>query len=83
MAQKAKLDEEKGQPFALKSFFDQLNSIGGIPIALGTWEMTGIKPAFLNEVERLAKTPLLLIFPRLQCGQGVNANAVSCITSSL
>ena len=58
MAQKAKLDEEQGQPFALKSFFDQLNSIGGIPIALGTWEMTGIKPAFLNEVERLAKTPL-------------------------
>jgi hypothetical protein len=58
MAQKAKLDEEQGNPFALKSFFDQLNSIGGIPIALGTWEMTGIKPAFLNEVERLAKTPL-------------------------
>jgi hypothetical protein len=58
MAQKAKLDEEQGKPFALKSFFDQLNSIGGIPIALGTWEMTGIKPAFLNEVERLAKTPL-------------------------
>jgi hypothetical protein len=58
MAQKAKLDEELGRDFALKSFFDQLNSIGGIPIALGTWEMTGIKPAFLSEVERLAKTPL-------------------------
>jgi hypothetical protein len=59
MAQKAKLDEEQGHTFALKSFFDQLNSIGGIPIALGTWEMTGIKPAFLNEVEKLANTPLL------------------------
>jgi hypothetical protein len=59
MAQKAKLDEEQGHTFALKSFFDQLNSIGGIPIALGTWEMTGIKPAFLTEVEKLANTPLL------------------------
>ena len=58
MAQKAKLDEEQGQYFTLKSFFDQLNSIGGVPIALGTWEMTGIKPAFLNDVEKLAKTPL-------------------------
>jgi hypothetical protein len=58
MAQKAKLDEELGRDFALKSFFDQLNSIGGIPIALSTWEMTGIKPAFLNEVEKLANTPL-------------------------
>ena len=55
MAQKAKLDEEQGRTFALKSFFDQLNSIGGIPIALGTWEMTGIKPAFLHEVEEAAK----------------------------
>ena len=39
----------------LKSFFDQLNSIGGIPITLGTWEMTGNKPAFLNEVEEVAR----------------------------
>ncbi|MFT6267900.1 MAG: hypothetical protein ACJAVV_000705 [Alphaproteobacteria bacterium] len=56
MAQKAKLDEEQGQEFFLKSFFDELNSIGGIPIALGTWEMTGIKPAFLDEVEKVAKS---------------------------
>ncbi len=55
MAQKAKLDEEQGRDFVLKSFFDELNSIGGIPIALGTWEMTGIKPAFLAEVEKVAK----------------------------
>ncbi len=55
MAQKAKLDEEQGRDFALKPFFDQLNNIGGIPIALGTWEMTGIKPAFLNEIEEAAK----------------------------
>ena len=55
MAQKAKLDEEQGRPFKLKDFFDQLNSIGAIPIALGTWEMTGIKPDFLDEVETVAR----------------------------
>ena len=55
MAQKAKLDEEQGRDFVLKSFFDQLNSIGGIPITLGTWELTGSKPAFLNEVEKVAR----------------------------
>jgi hypothetical protein len=55
MALKAKLDEEQGQEFVMKDFFDQLNAIGGIPIALGTWEMTGIKPAFLDEVEQVAR----------------------------
>jgi hypothetical protein len=55
MALKAKLDEEQGHEFVMKDFFDQLNAIGGIPIALGTWEMTGIKPAFLDEVEAAAR----------------------------
>ncbi len=55
MAQKAKLDEEQGRRFVLKFFFDELNDIGGIPITLGTWEMTGNKPTFLNEVEDVAK----------------------------
>ncbi|TDR22591.1 DUF885 family protein [Marinicella litoralis] len=55
MAQKAKLDEEQGKEFVLKDFFDQLNSMGAIPIALGTWEMTGIKPDFLDEVEAAAR----------------------------
>ena len=55
MAQKAKLDEEQGREFTLKAFFDELNRIGGIPIALGTWELTGIKPAFLDEVEAAAR----------------------------
>jgi hypothetical protein len=54
IAQKAKLDEEQGRDFVLKSFFDELNDIGGIPITLGTWEMTGNKPAFLKEVEKVA-----------------------------
>ncbi|WP_198538135.1 hypothetical protein [Marinicella sediminis] len=55
MAQKAKEDEAQGHEFTLKSFFDELNAIGGIPIALGTWELTGIKPAFLEEVEAEAR----------------------------
>ncbi len=54
MAQKAKLDEEQDKVFVMQDFFDQLNSIGAIPIALGTWEMTGIKPDFLDEVEAVA-----------------------------
>lgn len=55
IAQKAKLDEAQGHNFSFKSFFDQLNSIGGIPIALGMWEITNNKPNFLAEVEAVAK----------------------------
>ncbi len=43
MADFARLKEEKGEEFKLKDFFDQLNSIGSIPISLGHWQMTGIK----------------------------------------
>ncbi|MEN2281724.1 hypothetical protein AAGF08_06255 [Algoriphagus sp. SE2] len=43
MADFARLKEENGEEFKLKDFFDQLNSIGSIPISLGHWEMTGIK----------------------------------------
>jgi hypothetical protein len=32
----------------MRQFFDQLNSIGNIPISLGRWEMTGIK-SFIKE----------------------------------
>ena len=42
MAEYAKMKEEKGEPFVLKDFFDRLNSIGNIPIALSEWEMTGV-----------------------------------------
>ena len=41
LADCARLQELEGQAFKLKDFFDQLNSIGNIPIALGHWEMTG------------------------------------------
>ncbi len=37
----AKLKESKGEPFELKAFFDELNSIGSIPISLGHLQMTG------------------------------------------
>ena len=42
MADYARIQEEKGIDFKLKNFFDQLNSIGSIPISLGHWEMTGM-----------------------------------------
>jgi hypothetical protein len=42
MADYARIQEEKGNEFKLINFFDQLNSIGSIPISLGHWEMTGV-----------------------------------------
>ena len=42
LAAVAKQHEERGKTFALKDFFDGLNSIGNIPISLGRWEMTGL-----------------------------------------
>jgi len=41
MADYAKMMEEKNRDFELKTFFDELNSIGNIPISLGHWQMTG------------------------------------------
>ncbi|WP_047415023.1 hypothetical protein [Cellulophaga sp. Hel_I_12] len=41
LADYARLQEVKAQPFHLKDFFDTLNSIGNIPISLVNWEMTG------------------------------------------
>ncbi|MEP1778301.1 hypothetical protein [Reichenbachiella sp.] len=41
MADFAKMKESDANPFKVKDFFDQLNSIGNIPIALGHWQMTG------------------------------------------
>ncbi len=46
LARYSKQLEEKDQPFRLKDFFDRLNQIDSIPIALGQWEMTGY-----NELE--------------------------------
>ena len=38
----AKMKEMKNQDFSVKEFFDDLNSKGNIPMALGHWEMTGV-----------------------------------------
>jgi hypothetical protein len=42
LADYAKLKEAQQQAFVLGDFFDELNSIGNIPIALGRWQMTGL-----------------------------------------
>ena len=35
--------EQEGKEFKLKNFFDRLNAIDSIPIALGRWELTGLR----------------------------------------
>jgi hypothetical protein len=42
LADYARLVEARGEDFELRSFFDQLNAIDSIPIALARWEMTGL-----------------------------------------
>ncbi len=42
LADYSKQLEESGKPFVLADFFDRLNAIDSIPIALGRWEMTGL-----------------------------------------
>lgn len=41
LADYARLQELEGKSFVLKNFFDDLNSIGNIPISLANWQMTG------------------------------------------
>jgi len=49
LADYGKMKEDKGEAFELRAFFDELNAIGGIPIALGRYEMTGLD----DEVKRM------------------------------
>jgi hypothetical protein len=42
MADYAKMKEEQDKPFILKEFMDELNAIGGIPLSLVRWQMTGL-----------------------------------------
>ncbi len=51
MADFARVKEAKKEAFQLKDFFDQLNAIGNIPIALGHWQMTGID----EHIQRIVK----------------------------
>lgn len=48
MADYAKQLEERGEEFTLQDFFDRLNAIDSIPMVLGRWEMTGLKPGTLT-----------------------------------
>jgi hypothetical protein len=41
MADFARLQEAKKQPFRIKDFLDRMNAIGCIPASLGYWELTG------------------------------------------
>ena len=45
LAEYARINEED---FKLQHFFDKLNSMGNIPIALGRWEMTGVDDEIRN-----------------------------------
>ena len=51
MAEYARQKELKNEEFQLKNFFDELNSIGNIPIALGHWQMTGTNTDLKRIVE--------------------------------
>lgn len=41
MAEYARIQEQRGETFRLRDFFDSINSIGNIPVSLTQWEMTG------------------------------------------
>lgn len=41
LAEFARMKEAQGKAFRIRDFFDRLNAMGNIPIALGHWEMTG------------------------------------------
>jgi hypothetical protein len=43
LADYARLKEERGEPFSLRQFFDELNATDSIPISLSRWEMTGLR----------------------------------------
>ena len=42
MAEYARIKELKKEPFSIKDFLDQMNTIGCIPVSLGKWQMTGV-----------------------------------------
>ena len=49
MAEYARKQEAEGVPFQMQDFFDRLNQIGNIPISMGKWELSGMKPSFAQE----------------------------------
>ena len=57
MADYARVLELGGTSFETKEFFDRLNSIGNIPIALGHWQMTGSNAHLAFLQNNLSKIP--------------------------
>ena len=57
MADYARIQELGGTSFETKEFFDRLNSIGNIPIALGHWQMTGSNAHLSFLQNNLSKIP--------------------------
>lgn len=57
MAEYARIQEGQGKEFKIKAFFDQLNAIGGIPISLGTWQMTGVDQPVQTMVKKYSDSP--------------------------
>ena len=53
LADYSKQLEERGEAFRLGDFFDHLNRIDSIPIALGRWQMTGLD----NEIRAMSPSP--------------------------
>ncbi|MDC6405302.1 MULTISPECIES: hypothetical protein [Maribacter] len=51
MAEYARMKEAKNKPFEMRAFFDELNSVGSIPISLGRWQMTGVEN-YLGQEQR-------------------------------
>ncbi len=39
----ARVKAARNELFEMRAFFDELNSVGSIPISLGRWEMTGVQ----------------------------------------
>lgn len=44
LAEFARMKEAQKEPFVVKEFFDEMNAIGSVPIAMGHWQLTGINP---------------------------------------
>jgi hypothetical protein len=51
MAEYARLQELKKEPFKIKDFLDQMNAMGCIPVSLGQWQMTGMDEAIREMVK--------------------------------
>jgi hypothetical protein len=56
LADYARLQEPEADGFVPMDFFDRLNAMGNIPIALGHWELTGEAAVYHNTKEAGSKS---------------------------